>query len=183
MVAPEDKPPSVRLEGESGKASSLYVEADHVEVDNIDIGTVDHDHDTQQSPRRPVGMPNSDEHRPNGPTEPPDEKEGEREVDSKLGDKSKVEMRVEKVETRVETVKVVEPVETKELRQGDKPRGRGGSQEESKEVKGEAGDQNGEDNGQPDGRMNDTGGAASSASRDSFRVETRLLADDQDSQH
>ncbi|KAF8834520.1 hypothetical protein BDN67DRAFT_1016429 [Paxillus ammoniavirescens] len=134
-VAPEDKPPSVRLEGESGKALSLYVEANHVEVDNVDIGTVNHDHDTQQSPRRPVGTPDGDEHHPNGPTEPPDEKEGE-----------------------------ADKVETKELRRGDEPRGRGGSREESKEVEAEAGDQNGEDDCQRDGRTNDTGRPTSSTS-------------------
>ncbi|KIJ05132.1 hypothetical protein PAXINDRAFT_21586 [Paxillus involutus ATCC 200175] len=75
--APGSQPPSIRLEGEKDKASSLYVEADHVEADNNDVGTVDHDHDTQQSPRRPVGTPDGDKRRPSEPTEPPDEKHGE----------------------------------------------------------------------------------------------------------
>ncbi|KAF8833195.1 hypothetical protein BDN67DRAFT_1017842 [Paxillus ammoniavirescens] len=150
-VAPEDKPPSVQLEGESGKASSLYVEADHVEADDADVGMVNHDHNTQQSPRRPVGMPDGDEHRPNRPTEPPDEKEGEREVDGELGEKSKVEMRADKVET-------------KELRRGNEPRGRGGSREESKEVEAKAGDQNSKDDCQRDGRTNDMGHPTSGTS-------------------
>ncbi|KIJ08523.1 hypothetical protein PAXINDRAFT_18350 [Paxillus involutus ATCC 200175] len=87
---PGSQPPSVRLEGEKDKALSLYVEAYHIEADDNDIGMVDHDHDTQQSPRRPVGTPDGNEHRPSKPTEPPDEKEGGQGVDDEgVVDKSR----------------------------------------------------------------------------------------------
>ncbi|KIJ14747.1 hypothetical protein PAXINDRAFT_12575 [Paxillus involutus ATCC 200175] len=164
--APGSQPPSVRLEGEKDKASSLYVEADHVEADNDDVGTVDHGHDTQQSPRRPVGTPDGDKRRPNGPTEPPDEKEGDRGVD---GESSRVGG--------------VEGVETQTSRQVDEPGGKGdeGDDKESRsrEVEGKEGDQSEDDGCQRDGRTNDTGDATSSASCDSLRVETGALADDE----
>ncbi|KIJ07582.1 hypothetical protein PAXINDRAFT_19235 [Paxillus involutus ATCC 200175] len=158
---PGSQPPSVRLEGEKDKASSLYVEAD----DN-DVGTVDHDHDTQQSPRRPVGTPDGDKRRPNGPTEPPDEKEGDRGVD---GESSRVGG--------------VEGVETQTSRRVDEPGGKGdeGDDEESRsrEVEGKEGDQSEDDGCQRDGRTNDAGDATSSASCNSLRVETDALADDE----
>ncbi|KIJ15256.1 hypothetical protein PAXINDRAFT_11798 [Paxillus involutus ATCC 200175] len=69
MVSPGSLPPSVWLKGERNKVMSLYVKADNV-------GTVDYNHDTQQLPRKPMGMPDGDERRPNKPTEPPDEEEG-----------------------------------------------------------------------------------------------------------
>ncbi|KIJ19289.1 hypothetical protein PAXINDRAFT_7789 [Paxillus involutus ATCC 200175] len=164
--APGSQPPSVRLEGEKDKASSLYVEANHVEADDDDDGTVDHDHDTQQSPRRPVGTPDGDKRRPNGPTEPPDEKEGDRGVD---GESSRVGG--------------VEGVETQTSRRVDEPGGKGdeGDDEESRlrEVEGKEGDQSEDDGCQRDGRTNDAGDATSSASCDSLRVETDALADDE----
>ncbi|KAF8837634.1 hypothetical protein BDN67DRAFT_1013711 [Paxillus ammoniavirescens] len=165
-------PPSVRLEGEKIRPSSLYVKAIHVETDDNDVQDDHNDHDTQQSPRRPVGTPDSDEHRPNGPTEPPDEKDGEREVDSELGDKSKVEMRVE----------MVERVETKELSRVGQPGGRGVEETKSREVKDELGGTDKDDSCQRDGRTCDTGDAMSSTSCDSGRVEAGLLAEDEEGQ-
>ncbi|KIJ13592.1 hypothetical protein PAXINDRAFT_13553 [Paxillus involutus ATCC 200175] len=121
--APGSQPPSVRLEGEKDKALSLYVEAYHVEADDDDAGTVDHDHDTQQSPRRPVGMPDGDEPRPNGPTEPPDEKEGDRGVD---GESSRVEG--------------VEGVETQTSSRVDEPGGKGDERDDEESRTNDTGD-------------------------------------------
>ncbi|KIJ09064.1 hypothetical protein PAXINDRAFT_17847 [Paxillus involutus ATCC 200175] len=75
--APGSQPPSVRLEGEKNKASSLNVEPDNVKTDDA---TVEEDQDDQQTPRDPVGTPDGDERCPSEPTEPPDEKDGERET-------------------------------------------------------------------------------------------------------
>ncbi|KAF8837097.1 hypothetical protein BDN67DRAFT_1014125 [Paxillus ammoniavirescens] len=118
-VTPEDKPPSVQLEGERKWVTSLNVEAN-------DIRTVDHDHNTQQLPRRPMDTPDSDKHHPNGPTEPPDEKDGEQGV--------------------------------------DEPRGRGGNEDESRELKGEPRDEVEDDNSQRDGPTSDMGSPMSSTS-------------------
>ncbi|KIJ16142.1 hypothetical protein PAXINDRAFT_11186 [Paxillus involutus ATCC 200175] len=78
MDAPDSVPPSVWLEGEKGKATSLNIETDNNEVD-----------ETKPS-RNPVGMTDSDKRRPSEPTEPPDEKEGERGVDAESRDKTTV---------------------------------------------------------------------------------------------
>ncbi|KIJ10288.1 hypothetical protein PAXINDRAFT_16685 [Paxillus involutus ATCC 200175] len=75
--APDSVPPSVRLEGERNRATSLNVEPDNVETDNNEVNK------TKPS-RNPVGTTNGDERRPSEPTEPPDEKERERGVDSKV---------------------------------------------------------------------------------------------------
>ncbi|KAF8833861.1 hypothetical protein BDN67DRAFT_1017119 [Paxillus ammoniavirescens] len=114
-VASEDKPPSIWLEGESGKQLSLYIEADHVEtVDDDDH--VKEDQDTQTVPRDPVGTSDGVEHHPNEPTEPPDEEEGARRGNGKM-----------KVDRRVKTV---EEVETEESSRVDQPGGRGGNEDE-----------------------------------------------------
>ncbi|KIJ12622.1 hypothetical protein PAXINDRAFT_14547 [Paxillus involutus ATCC 200175] len=97
---PDSKPPSVRLEGESGKRSSRHVKPNDVETDD--------DH-TQQPSRHPVGTTDGDERRPSKPTERPDEKEGERGVDGELRDKSEVKT----------TVETVENVETKGQSEGE----------------------------------------------------------------
>ncbi|KIJ06131.1 hypothetical protein PAXINDRAFT_20666 [Paxillus involutus ATCC 200175] len=84
-------PPSVRLEGERNRRTSLNIEVDEVKTD---------DNHTQQLSRHPVGMTDGDERRPSEPTEPPDKEEGERGRDGE-GD---VESRVEPVQSnRVET--------------------------------------------------------------------------------
>ncbi|KAF8834132.1 hypothetical protein BDN67DRAFT_1016816 [Paxillus ammoniavirescens] len=104
--APGSAPLSVQLEGEIYGSSSWHVKPNDVEVVEMDNEDVEGHHDhTQQPSRHPVGTTDSDEPRPNSPTEPPDEKDGEQEVDSELGDKSQVE-------TRIETV---EPVQSNEL--------------------------------------------------------------------
>ncbi|KIJ12359.1 hypothetical protein PAXINDRAFT_14835 [Paxillus involutus ATCC 200175] len=165
--APGSQPLSVRLEGEKGKASSLYVEADH-----DDVGTVDHNHDTQQSPRRPVGTPDGDERRPNGPTEPPDEVEGGRGGNSEPRGTS----RVETVESR-ESRQVDQP-EDERVEPGD----REVEETKSKEVEGEIGGQSEGDGGHRDGRTINTGSPTSGTSRDSKRVETGALPDNETSQ-
>ncbi|KIJ11305.1 hypothetical protein PAXINDRAFT_15772 [Paxillus involutus ATCC 200175] len=73
MNSPGSKPPSVELEGERIRWSSLCVEADDVEMNN---DSVENDHDTQQSPRRPVGTTDGDKRHPNGPTQPSDKEKG-----------------------------------------------------------------------------------------------------------
>ncbi|KIJ04995.1 hypothetical protein PAXINDRAFT_21725, partial [Paxillus involutus ATCC 200175] len=167
--APDSVPPSVRLEGERNRLTSLYVEVDHVETD--DDHAEDDDH-AQQPSRHPVGTPDGDERRPSEPTEPPDEKDGEREVDGELGVKSKVK-------TRVETVKGVEPNASRRV---DEPGDEGNEESRSREVEGEARGQSEGDDCQRDGRTNDTGDATSSASCDSLRVETGALAEHEDGQ-
>ncbi|KIJ09462.1 hypothetical protein PAXINDRAFT_17448 [Paxillus involutus ATCC 200175] len=67
--SPGSEPLSVGLEGERIRRLSLHVEADDVETNN---DCVENNHDTQQSPRRPVGTTDGNERCPNGPTEPPD---------------------------------------------------------------------------------------------------------------
>ncbi|KIJ06232.1 hypothetical protein PAXINDRAFT_20565 [Paxillus involutus ATCC 200175] len=159
--APGSQPPSVRLEGEKDKASSLYVEFDHVGTD--DDHAEDDDY-TQQPSRHPVGTTDGDERRPSKPTEPPDEKEGDRGVDGKS--------------SRVEGV---EGVESKTSRRVDKPGGKGdeGDDEElrSREVEDKAGGQSDDEDGHRDGRTIDTGSPTSGTSHDSLRVETGALAD------
>ncbi|KIJ10231.1 hypothetical protein PAXINDRAFT_16736 [Paxillus involutus ATCC 200175] len=179
--SPGSKPPSVRLEGERIRLTSLYVEVDDVKTN---------DHDTQQSPRRPVGTPDGDTRRPNGPTEPPNEGKG---ADGGYGEQE-VESTVGHVETNEPGR--VENVETKESRRGDKLRGRedkgeesrqvdepgdeGNEESRSREVEGKEGGQSEGDACQRDGRTNDTGDAMSSASCNSSRVETGVLAEHKD---
>ncbi|KAF8834432.1 hypothetical protein BDN67DRAFT_1016511 [Paxillus ammoniavirescens] len=81
--------PSVWLEGESSKQANLYVKPGDVKTDDVDV---EDDHNTQRTPRNPVGTTDGDAHRPSEPTEPPDEEEGEQgRVD---------ELRVEDVKSR-----------------------------------------------------------------------------------
>jgi hypothetical protein len=163
-------PPSVRLEGEKNKASSLNVEVDDVKT--VDT-KVEDNHDTQQTPRGPVGTPDGDERRPDEPTDPPDEEEGARRGKGE----SRVESRTEPIES------TVEDVETKESRRGGQPRGRGGNEDESREVegqvKGERGGQSEVDACHRDGRTNDTGDVTSGTTHDSKRVEAGPLANDE----
>ncbi|KAF8839610.1 hypothetical protein BDN67DRAFT_1012200 [Paxillus ammoniavirescens] len=72
---PDSVPPSVQLEGEKIRPSSLYVEADHIKTDDHEVEV---DHETQKPPRGPVGTQHGDMRCPNEPTEPPDEEEGAR---------------------------------------------------------------------------------------------------------
>ncbi|KIJ05737.1 hypothetical protein PAXINDRAFT_21032, partial [Paxillus involutus ATCC 200175] len=92
--APDSVPPSVRLEGERNRRTSLNV--DVVDVETDDNHAEDDDH-TQQPSRHPVGTPDGDLRRPNGPTEPPDEEKGARRGNGEM-----------KVDRRVETVEEVE---------------------------------------------------------------------------
>ncbi|KIJ11311.1 hypothetical protein PAXINDRAFT_15779 [Paxillus involutus ATCC 200175] len=71
--------PSLRLERERNRPLRSTVDT-----------KVEDNHDTQQSPRRPVGMTDSDERHPNEPTEPPDKKEGERGANNELRDKTTI---------------------------------------------------------------------------------------------
>ncbi|KAF8834425.1 hypothetical protein BDN67DRAFT_1047994 [Paxillus ammoniavirescens] len=80
MVSPGSEPPSVRLEGEKNKATSLYIEAVHVEMNSNNAKV---DNDESKPPRDPVDTQDGDEHHPNEPTEPPDE-EGARGGKGKL---------------------------------------------------------------------------------------------------
>jgi hypothetical protein len=100
---------------------SLHVEADNVETND---DCVENDHDTQQSPKRPVGMTDSNERRPNGPTEPPDEEKGADGGYSKQEVKSMVkhiktnepgQVKVKEVE-HIKGVKDIKDVELRELR-------------------------------------------------------------------
>ncbi|KIJ10121.1 hypothetical protein PAXINDRAFT_16827 [Paxillus involutus ATCC 200175] len=109
--SPGSKPLSVGLEGERIRRSSLHVEADDVEMND---DHVENGHDTQQSPRRPVGTTDSDERRPNGPTEPPDEEEW---VDGRDGEVMGTST-IEKVESRVDPV---ENAKLKSSKRGDEP--------------------------------------------------------------
>jgi hypothetical protein len=91
--APDSVPPSVRLEGERNRRTSLNVDVDDVETD--DDHAEDDDH-TQQPSRHPVGTTDGDERRPSEPTEPPDEEEGEtaREMSSRGSNRSnRIELR------------------------------------------------------------------------------------------
>ncbi|KIJ06368.1 hypothetical protein PAXINDRAFT_20441 [Paxillus involutus ATCC 200175] len=161
--SPDSVPPSVRLEGERNRRTSLNVKDDDVETD--DDHAEDDDH-TQPPSRHPVGTTDGDERRPSEPTEPPDEKEGDRGVD---GESSRVEG--------------VEGVESKTLRRVDKPGGKGdeGDDEESRsrEVEDKAGGQSDDEDGHRDGRTIDTGSPTSGTSHDSLRVETGALADNE----
>ncbi|KAF8833137.1 hypothetical protein BDN67DRAFT_1017906 [Paxillus ammoniavirescens] len=123
-VAPGSVPPSVRLKGEKNKVTSLHVETNDVETEDDDH--VEEDPDDQNPPRNPVGTTDGDKRHPNGPTEPPDKKEGERGVNGEL-----------KVETTVETV---ENVESRESSRVDEPEDEGVERElRSKEVEDELG--------------------------------------------
>ncbi|KIJ08946.1 hypothetical protein PAXINDRAFT_17956, partial [Paxillus involutus ATCC 200175] len=201
--APDSVPPSVRLEGEKIRRTSLRVELTDVETNDVDetsaeeAGRPPGQSKARKPPRDPVGTPDGDTRRPNGPTKPPDEEEG---ADGGDGEQE-VESTVGHVETnelgRVE-VEGVENVETKESRRGDKPRGREDKGEESRqvdepgdegneelrsrEVEGELGDQSEGDGCQRDGRTIDTGDATSGTTPDSKRVEAGPLADDETSQ-
>ncbi|KAF8834086.1 hypothetical protein BDN67DRAFT_1016877 [Paxillus ammoniavirescens] len=150
-VSPGSKPPSVQLEGEKNKATSLYVEAVHVEMNGNNAKV---DNDELKLPRDPVGTQDGDERCPNEPTEPPDE-EGAR------GGKGEL-----MVESRVELV------QSNESSRVDEPKGKGdkGADEraESRGVEGQRGGQNDEDGGHRDGRTNGMDGSTSSANRDSI---------------
>ncbi|KAF8834328.1 hypothetical protein BDN67DRAFT_985401 [Paxillus ammoniavirescens] len=63
-------PPSIWLKGERDNKLSLYVEADHIETNG--------NHNDQKLPKDPVGTQDGDTHRPNEPTEPPHEEEGDK---------------------------------------------------------------------------------------------------------
>ncbi|KAF8832994.1 hypothetical protein BDN67DRAFT_1018085 [Paxillus ammoniavirescens] len=159
MDPPGSQPLTIRLEGERIRVTSLHVETadnDHAEEDP----------DNQNPPRNPVGMTDGDEHHPNGPTEPPDEKEGERGVDGKL------------------KVKTVKNVESRESSRVDEPEDEGVERETRlKEIEDELGGTVEDNRGHRDGRTNDMGDQMSSASYDSQRVETGALAEDKVSQH
>ncbi|KIJ06647.1 hypothetical protein PAXINDRAFT_20160 [Paxillus involutus ATCC 200175] len=158
--APDSTPPSVRLEGESSKRSSRHVEPNDVETD---------DHNAQTTPRDPVGTQDGDTRPPNEPTEPPDKEEG--------ADGGNGELRVKGVERST-----VERDETNASSRTDKPGDEEVEESRSRGVEGETGGQS-EDNGcQRDGRTCNTGGATSSASHDSKRVGTGLLAEDEEGQ-
>ncbi|KIJ10654.1 hypothetical protein PAXINDRAFT_16371 [Paxillus involutus ATCC 200175] len=200
MDAPESVPPSVRLEGEKIRCTSLRVELTDVETNDVDETSAEEarrppgQSKARKPPRDPVGTPDGDTRRPNGPTKPPDEEEG---ADGGDGEQE-VESTVGHVETnepgRVE-VEGVKNVETKESRRGDKPRGRedkgeesrqvdepgveGNEESRSREVEGKEGGQSEGNACQRDGRMNDMGDATSSASCDSSRVETGALANNE----
>ncbi|KIJ08782.1 hypothetical protein PAXINDRAFT_18099 [Paxillus involutus ATCC 200175] len=191
--APDSVPPSVRLEGERIRLTSLYIEVDDAETDNDhpeDNDRDENDHDTQQSPRRPVGTTDGDERRPNGPTEPPDEEKG---ADGGYGEQE-VESTIKHVETtkpgqvevkeveHVEGVEDVKDVKSRESRRGDEPRGRGDNGVETREVEGEERGQSEDDGCQRDGRTCDTDGATSGTSHDSKRVGAGPLAEDEASQ-
>ncbi|KIK79691.1 hypothetical protein PAXRUDRAFT_160634 [Paxillus rubicundulus Ve08.2h10] len=66
--APGSHPPRIGLEGEKDKALSLYVESMDIDMDDTEVAQ---DQGDLTVPRDCVGI-----HHPNGPTEPPDEKEG-----------------------------------------------------------------------------------------------------------
>ncbi|KAF8833004.1 hypothetical protein BDN67DRAFT_1018068 [Paxillus ammoniavirescens] len=129
-VAPEDKSPSVWLKGESGKQSSLYVKADHVEMVD-DNNHVKEDHDTQTAPRDPVGTSDSVKRHPNEPTEPPDKEEGARRGNGEM-----------KVDRRVEM---------EESSRVDQPGGRGGNEDETRRDEGQTGGKDKDKDGQRDG--------------------------------
>ncbi|KIJ08005.1 hypothetical protein PAXINDRAFT_18829 [Paxillus involutus ATCC 200175] len=172
--APDSVPPSVRLEGEKIRRTSLRVELTDVETSDVDetsaeeAGRPPGQSKARKPPRDPVGTPDGDSRRPNGPTEPPDEEKGARRGNGEM-----------KVNRRVETV---EEVETEESRRVDEPGDEEVEESRSKEVEGEIGDQSEEEGCQRDGRTNDTGDATSSASCDSLRVETGALAEHEDGQ-
>ncbi|KIJ09086.1 hypothetical protein PAXINDRAFT_17815 [Paxillus involutus ATCC 200175] len=84
---PRAKPPSVRLEGESGKQSSLNVKSTDVEDDP----------DDQTTPRDPAGTQDGDTRPPNEPTEPPD-KEGRRDGEVRASRGSRPSRRTSRVE-------------------------------------------------------------------------------------
>ncbi|KIJ08800.1 hypothetical protein PAXINDRAFT_18093 [Paxillus involutus ATCC 200175] len=117
--SPGSKPLSVELEGERIGWSSLHVEADNVEMND---DHVENNHNTQQSPRRPVDTTDGDERHPNGPTEPPDEEKG---ADGGYGEQE-VKLTVKHVETNelgrvegeeVEHIEGVEDVKDAESRE------------------------------------------------------------------
>ncbi|KIJ12073.1 hypothetical protein PAXINDRAFT_15101 [Paxillus involutus ATCC 200175] len=178
MNSPGSKPPSVELKGERIRWSSLHVKADDIETNN---DRVENDHDTQQSPRRPVGTTDGNKRHPNRPTEPPDKEKG---VDGGYSEQE-VELTVKHIETNevkgtstVKEVKDIKDIKSRESRRGDEPRGRGGNGVETREVEGEERGQSKDDACRRDGRTIDTGDATSSASCNSLRVETGALADD-----
>ncbi|KAF8836710.1 hypothetical protein BDN67DRAFT_1014469 [Paxillus ammoniavirescens] len=95
-------------------------------MEKMDGGHIEEDPDDQNPPRNPVGMTDGDKHCPNRPTEPPDEKEGERRVDG---------------ESTVERVKL------KTLNQVDEPGDRRDEEAELRGVEGQREGQNDEDGG------------------------------------
>ncbi|KIJ10219.1 hypothetical protein PAXINDRAFT_16729 [Paxillus involutus ATCC 200175] len=175
---PGSLPPSVQLEGEKIRCTSLHVKLTDVEMNDVDETSAEEDgrppgqSKARKPPRDPVGTPDGNMRRPNGPTEPPDEEEW---ADGRDGEVTGTST-TEKVELRVDPV---ENTGSKLSRRGDKPRGREDKRVESKEVEGELGEQSEDDGCQRDGRTNDAGDATSSASCDSLRVKTGTLADDE----
>ncbi|KIJ10858.1 hypothetical protein PAXINDRAFT_16192 [Paxillus involutus ATCC 200175] len=149
------KPPSIWLEGETNMETSRYVEKDE---------------DDHQPSRNPVGTTDGDERRPNEPTEPPDE-EGERRGDGER-------RRVEDVMTD-ESSRFDEPED--EGVERDEP-GDEGNEVESRGVEDEIGGKSEGEGRHGDGRTNGTGDSTSSASCDSKRVKTGVLAEDEGSQ-
>ncbi|KIJ18389.1 hypothetical protein PAXINDRAFT_8642 [Paxillus involutus ATCC 200175] len=81
-VSPGSLPPSVRLEGEWNRLTSLHVELTDVETNDVDetsakeAGRPPGQSKAKKPPRDPVGTSDGDTRHPNEPTEPPDE-EGE----------------------------------------------------------------------------------------------------------
>ncbi|KIJ08169.1 hypothetical protein PAXINDRAFT_18670, partial [Paxillus involutus ATCC 200175] len=140
---------------------------DVVDVETDDNHAEDDDH-TQQPSRHPVGTPDGDLRRPNGPTEPPDEEKGARRGNGEM-----------KVDRRVETV---EEVEMNASRRVDEPGDEEVEESRSRGVEGETGGQSEDDGCQRDGRTIDTGDATSGTTPDSKRVEAGPLADDEDGQ-
>jgi hypothetical protein len=87
---PHTQTSSVWLEGESNNRTSLHVEPTDVKA--VDVShDVEGDHDTQQSPRDPVGTPDSDTRSLNKPTKPPGKEEGADGRNGEVGGTSRVE--------------------------------------------------------------------------------------------
>lgn len=87
---PHTQTSSVWLEGESNNRTSLHVEPTDVKA--VDVShDVEGDHDTQQSPRDPVGTPDSDTCSLNKPTKPPGKEEGADGRNGEVGGTSRVE--------------------------------------------------------------------------------------------
>ncbi|KIJ15051.1 hypothetical protein PAXINDRAFT_12310 [Paxillus involutus ATCC 200175] len=152
------EPLSIWLEGERDMEMSRYIELMDVKTNDVNA---EEDKDDHQPSRNPVGMTDSDERRPNEPTEPPDE-EGERRGDGELRRVKNIES---KVETRVETV---EGVETNASRQVNKSEDDEDKGEMSKEVEDKIGGECEGEDSHRDGRTSDTDDATSSASCDSL---------------
>ncbi|KIJ10570.1 hypothetical protein PAXINDRAFT_16409 [Paxillus involutus ATCC 200175] len=123
--SPGSVPPSIGLEGEKSKRSSLNVEPMDVQTNDVDV---EDDHDNQTMPRGPVGTPDGDTRRPNRPTEPPDEEKGGQRRNGQQ------ETTVREVESKMSSRDV-------------ESRGREDERDKSRKVEGEVGDQNGKYDG------------------------------------